>query len=202
MKVSALLTSAGINLGVVVLVFSLYSILRKQPSNAVVYFTRGLAAKSRRPKDACTIDRFLPSASWVKKAWELTENEILACGGLDAVTFYRYIIFRYSHIDLCCIYTCKHCTVLFWCTESVKQLSSFTNLDFLYWWVFFFLFWLNFLQHSDIFHCCCCLPASGASCELLWERHTSQDTSPRGDWSFYNWKCQRSITMVCASSNL
>ncbi|KAI4389844.1 hypothetical protein MLD38_002022 [Melastoma candidum] len=66
MNVSALLTSAAINVGVCVLLLSLYSVLRKQPSNLSV---------------------------WILRAWETPEDEILAVGGLDAVVFLRIIIF-------------------------------------------------------------------------------------------------------------
>jgi calcium permeable stress-gated cation channel len=40
MEFTALLTSAGINIGVCILFLSLYSILRKQPHNYGVYFGR------------------------------------------------------------------------------------------------------------------------------------------------------------------
>ncbi|GMH03211.1 hypothetical protein Nepgr_005050 [Nepenthes gracilis] len=93
MQLSALLTSAGINIGLCSLLFSLYSILRKQPSNRNVYFGRTLAQMRSRRHDPHWFDRFVPSPSWIMKAWELPEEEILAIGGLDAVVFVRTLVF-------------------------------------------------------------------------------------------------------------
>jgi calcium permeable stress-gated cation channel len=93
MDIVALLTSAGINIVVCVVIFSLYSILRKQPSNVNVYFARRLASQYSRHVDFW-LERFVPSPSWILKAWETSENEILAIGGLDAVVFVRIVVFR------------------------------------------------------------------------------------------------------------
>ncbi|RRT40681.1 hypothetical protein B296_00043704 [Ensete ventricosum] len=94
MNISALLTSAGINIGFSALFLSLYSILRKQPSNVYVYFGRRLEKENSRNEDPFTLERFVPSASWIVKAWEVTEDEILSIGGLDAVVFLRIFVFR------------------------------------------------------------------------------------------------------------
>ncbi|KAL2898493.1 CSC1-like protein RXW8 [Bienertia sinuspersici] len=75
MELSALLTSAGINIGICSLLFSLYSILRKQPSNRNVYFGRKLAQMR------------------ISLAWETSEDVILAIGGLDAIVFIRTLVF-------------------------------------------------------------------------------------------------------------
>ncbi|KAI5598047.1 hypothetical protein POPTR_002G113800v4 [Populus trichocarpa] len=94
MDIGALLTSAAINTGLSVLLFSLYSILRKQPSNTIVYFGRRLASlNNRNSRNHFSFERFVPSPSWIVKAWETTENEILAIGGLDAVVFQRILVF-------------------------------------------------------------------------------------------------------------
>ncbi|KAF8406168.1 hypothetical protein HHK36_008248 [Tetracentron sinense] len=93
MKISALLTSAGINTGLCVLLFSLYSILRKYPGNVNVYFGRRLAQEHIKHSDPFCFDRFVPSPSWIVKAWETSEEEILAIAGLDAVVFLRIIVF-------------------------------------------------------------------------------------------------------------
>lgn len=95
MKISALLTSAGINIGVCVLLLSLYSILRKQPGNVNVYFGRRIAEEHKRLRDAFVLERIVPSPSWILKALQYTEEEILAAAGLDAVVFMRIVIFRY-----------------------------------------------------------------------------------------------------------
>nr|XP_027093184.1 CSC1-like protein RXW8 [Coffea arabica] len=93
MYLAALLTSAGINIAVCVVIFSLYSILRKQPRFMNVYFGQKLAhAKSRRQDPFC-FERLVPSASWIVKAWEASEDQICAAGGLDALVFIRLIVF-------------------------------------------------------------------------------------------------------------
>ncbi|CAL8101234.1 unnamed protein product [Prunus armeniaca] len=89
---SPLLTSAGINIAVCVILFSLYSILRKQPSNVNVYFGRRISIATRRSDPFC-LDRFVPSASWLLKAWRTKEEDLLAVGGLDSVVFIRMVVF-------------------------------------------------------------------------------------------------------------
>ncbi|XP_057973970.1 CSC1-like protein RXW8 isoform X2 [Malania oleifera] len=93
MNISALLTSAGINIGVCVLLLSLYSVLRKQPGNVSVYFGRRLAQVRTKRSDPFCFDRLVPSPSWIVKAWETSEEEILAVGGMDAVVFLRILVF-------------------------------------------------------------------------------------------------------------
>lgn len=93
MNLAALLTSAGINIAVCVILFSLYSILRKQPSNVNVYFGRRISIATRKSDPFC-LDRFVPSASWLLKAWRTKEEDLLAVGGLDSVVFIRMVVFR------------------------------------------------------------------------------------------------------------
>ncbi|CAO2817721.1 unnamed protein product [Amaranthus hypochondriacus] len=94
MEISALLTSVGINVGFCFFLFSLYSILRKQPGNRNVYFGRKLAQlRSSKRNDPHWFERFVPSPSWILKAWETSEDTILAIGGLDAVVFMRMLVF-------------------------------------------------------------------------------------------------------------
>lgn len=94
MDISGLLTSAGINIGLCVLFLSLYSVLRKQPSNIYVYFGRRLTEERDRREGSFSIDRLVPSAGWLFKAWGRTEDEILSVAGLDAVIFLRILVFR------------------------------------------------------------------------------------------------------------
>ncbi|KAF5456055.1 hypothetical protein F2P56_025570 [Juglans regia] len=93
MNISALLTSVGINTGVCLVLLSLYSILRKQPSNVNVYFGRRLAPGCSRRSDPFCFERFVPSTSWIVKAWETSEEEIYGTGGMDAVVFLRIVVF-------------------------------------------------------------------------------------------------------------
>ncbi|WOH05139.1 hypothetical protein DCAR_0624552 [Daucus carota subsp. sativus] len=93
MILSALLTTVGINIGLCVLFFTLYSVLRKQPGNASVYAPR-LVAEGKMLRSDFNLERLLPSASWVKKAWQTSEEELLSLSGLDGVVFMR--IFEFS----------------------------------------------------------------------------------------------------------
>ncbi|MFS8003790.1 putative calcium-dependent channel, 7TM region phosphate [Helianthus anomalus] len=92
MDIPALLTSAGMNIGISVGMFTLYSILRKQPLNVKVYFGQRIAQGRTRNENLC-FERFAPSASWILKAWQATEEDIFASGGIDAVVFLRIVVF-------------------------------------------------------------------------------------------------------------
>lgn len=98
MEIAELATSAGINIGLAVLFFALYSVFRKQHANAGVYFTRHLLRERQRmkaageEKDSFTLESLVPSAGWVKRAWDPTEKEILKSSGVDAVVFLRIFI--------------------------------------------------------------------------------------------------------------
>ncbi|GAV72956.1 DUF221 domain-containing protein/RSN1_TM domain-containing protein [Cephalotus follicularis] len=93
MLVSALLTSLGINTGLCVLFFTLYSILRKQPIHYEVYVPRLLAEGSSKRRSRFNLERLIPSPGWVKKAWQISEEDILSFAGLDGVVFMRLITF-------------------------------------------------------------------------------------------------------------
>ncbi|KAH9774043.1 CSC1-like protein [Citrus sinensis] len=93
MLVSALLTSVGINSGLCVLFFTLYSILRKQPSNYEVYVPRLLAKGSSNRRRRFNLEMLIPSAGWVSRAWKHSEEDLLESSGLDAVVFMRVITF-------------------------------------------------------------------------------------------------------------
>lgn len=94
MILSALLTSVGINLGLCLLFFTLYSILRKQPGNVTVYAPRLAAEGKAQQGGQFNLESLLPTVGWVRKAWQLSEDEILSVLGLDAVVFMRIFIFR------------------------------------------------------------------------------------------------------------
>lgn len=95
MLLSALLTSVGINTALCVLFFTLYSVLRKQPSNYEVYVPRLLAEGTSKRRSHFNLERLIPSAGWVAKAWRLTEDDIISLAGLDGLVFMRLITFRY-----------------------------------------------------------------------------------------------------------
>jgi hypothetical protein len=95
MEIVDLATSAGINLALAVLFFVLYSVFRKQPGNAGVYFTRHMLREKEKEvkKQPFSFEALVPSAGWVKKSWDPTEDDILHSSGLDAVVFLRIFIF-------------------------------------------------------------------------------------------------------------
>ncbi|XP_021812462.1 CSC1-like protein HYP1 isoform X1 [Prunus avium] len=94
MIVWALLTSVGINLGLCLLFFTLYSILKKQPSNLEVYAPRLVAAKEESgQRNGFNFERLLPTAGWVKRAWQPSEDEFMSATSFDAVVFIRIFIF-------------------------------------------------------------------------------------------------------------
>ncbi|XP_020530033.1 CSC1-like protein RXW8 isoform X6 [Amborella trichopoda] len=114
MNISALLTSAGINIGLCALLLSLYSVLRKQPGNINVYFGRRLAQEHIKHQDSFSLERLVPSPSWIVKAWESSEEEILSIAGLDAVVFLRILVFRlWVHCVALYIITCSACILLY-----------------------------------------------------------------------------------------
>lgn len=96
MNVSGLLTSAGINIAICTVLFILYSVLRKQPGNISVYFGQRLAQRKSigEGEGPSLFERLVPSASWIIKAWQTTEEELFAVGGLDAAVFSRVVVFR------------------------------------------------------------------------------------------------------------
>ncbi|XP_074274626.1 CSC1-like protein At1g69450 [Silene latifolia] len=93
MIVSALLTSVGINSGLCVLFFTLYSILRKQPGNSYVYIPRHTHVEKEIERSTHFLQRLIPTPTWVRTAWKLSEEELLSTSGLDAVVFIRIITF-------------------------------------------------------------------------------------------------------------
>lgn len=93
MLVSALGTSLAINSGLCIMFFTLYSILRKQPSNSEVYIPRVLAEGGYKKTSHFNLERLIPSPDWLRRAWNLSEDDLLEASGLDAVVFMRLINF-------------------------------------------------------------------------------------------------------------
>lgn len=93
MILSALLTSVGINLGLCLLYLTLFSIFKKQPGNVYVYAPRLVAEGKARQENDFNLERLIPSVNWVKRAWQVTEDELLSISGFDAIVLMRIIIF-------------------------------------------------------------------------------------------------------------
>ncbi|KAI4320416.1 hypothetical protein MLD38_033899, partial [Melastoma candidum] len=61
--------------------------------NITVYAPRLVAQNKSEQTRRFNIERLLPSAGWVKRAWDPTEEDLLTLLGLDAVVFMRIFIF-------------------------------------------------------------------------------------------------------------
>ncbi|XP_042486918.1 CSC1-like protein At3g54510 [Macadamia integrifolia] len=88
MNGESLIASAAINIGLALIVLSLFSILKKQRSIAPIYYARRLARKDQISFNA-GLTRFLPSVSWIPHAFRVSEEEILETSGLDALIVIR-----------------------------------------------------------------------------------------------------------------
>ncbi|XP_034681282.1 CSC1-like protein HYP1 isoform X3 [Vitis riparia] len=128
MLVSSLLTSLGINFGLCILFFMLYSILKKQPGNFEVYAPRLLAEGKSKRISHFNLERLLPSPGWVRRAWQPSEEELLSSSGLDTVVFMRIFIFR-LWLHFCSVYivTVWVCYLLYYEYKyiSLKRIAYF-----------------------------------------------------------------------------
>jgi hypothetical protein len=94
MILSALLTSVAINLGLCFIFFTLYSILRKQPGNIIVYAPRLVSQGKLQEGAQFNSECLLPTVGWVRRAWEPSDDEFISTAGLDAFVFIRIFVFR------------------------------------------------------------------------------------------------------------
>ncbi|CAN1139927.1 CSC1-like protein At3g54510 [Linum perenne] len=96
MKLDSLIASAAINFGLAFTILFLFSILKKQPSNSLIYYARPLsvsAAALPSFPQSISIYRFLPSLSWIRNAFHLSEDQILQIHGLDVLVLFRLFKF-------------------------------------------------------------------------------------------------------------
>ncbi|ERN01729.1 hypothetical protein AMTR_s00097p00060460 [Amborella trichopoda] len=93
MNAQGLLASAGINIGLAIVVLTFFSIFKKQLCSAPVYLPKKLATGGIGPLqeelEGSGFSRFLPSASWSLRALRLSEDEFLQTCGLDALVILR-----------------------------------------------------------------------------------------------------------------
>ncbi|KAK7323354.1 hypothetical protein VNO77_26825 [Canavalia gladiata] len=103
MNPHSLLASAAINIGLAFIILSLFSILKKQPSNASIYYARRLSHRHPLPFDSpnSSLHRFLPSISWIHRAFRVTEDEIIEAHGLDALVIIRLFKFGIKFFAVC-----------------------------------------------------------------------------------------------------
>jgi len=98
MNPQSLLASAAINIGLAFVTLSLFSLLKKQPSTASIYYARPLSHHHQIPLQlpSTSLRRFLPSVGWVFRAFRVTEADILDAHGLDALVIIR--LFKFGSV--------------------------------------------------------------------------------------------------------
>lgn len=97
----SLLASAGINIGLAVIIVSLFSIFKQQPSNAEIYYARRISLEEDLlyvnipvvDRHRHSLWRFFPSVQWIKDAVKVTEDDILHNCGLDPLVLIRLFKF-------------------------------------------------------------------------------------------------------------
>ncbi|XP_038893319.1 CSC1-like protein At3g54510 isoform X4 [Benincasa hispida] len=103
MNPGSLFASAAINIGLAFIVLSIFSILKKQPSNAAIYYARRLALGHRISFEPFTFHRLIPSVAWIPRAFRLSEDEILSSGGLDALVTIRLFKLGINFAAVCSV---------------------------------------------------------------------------------------------------
>ncbi|XP_038688498.1 CSC1-like protein At3g54510 isoform X2 [Tripterygium wilfordii] len=104
MDAHSLVASAAINIGLALIILSLFSVLKKQPSNAPIYYARRLSKRQHVPfHHSLTLSRFRPSISWIPRAFRFSEDEILHIGGLDALVLIRLFKFGIKYFAVCSV---------------------------------------------------------------------------------------------------
>ncbi|CAN0900678.1 CSC1-like protein At3g54510 [Linum grandiflorum] len=95
MQLDSLIASAAINFGLAFTILFLFSILKKQPSNSLIYYARPLSLSPRRPPHPpySLLYRFLPSLAWIRNSFRLSEDQILQIHGLDVLVLFRLFKF-------------------------------------------------------------------------------------------------------------
>lgn len=117
MEAQSLLASAGINIGVALIILSLFSVLKKHKCTSFVYYPRRLSLRQHSHIDPeFSLRRFLPSVHWIQRAVRVTEGEILDCCGLDALIVIR--LFKFGYVRINYIYS------------NIQYIQSFVSRNF------------------------------------------------------------------------
>ncbi|CAA7046150.1 unnamed protein product [Microthlaspi erraticum] len=104
MTPESLIASASINIGLAVVTLWLFSVLKKQPRNADIYYARLLSDRHRPDlplHSSFSLPRFLPSVAWIPRAFRVPEDDILRRHGLDALVLIRLFKFGIRFFMLC-----------------------------------------------------------------------------------------------------
>ncbi|XP_068499135.1 CSC1-like protein At3g54510 isoform X4 [Phaseolus vulgaris] len=128
MNPRSVLASAAINIGLAFVTLSLFSVLKKQPSNASVYYARPLSHRRQIPvhSPSSPLRRFLPSVAWVFRAFNVTEAEILDAHGLDALVIIRLFKFGIKLFTVCSLVGLVVLLPVNYGVQEVQNGSSFT----------------------------------------------------------------------------
>lgn len=95
----SLTVSASINIVFAITILLFFSILKKQPSNSTIYFARRLSLNHHMAFDkTLTLSRFIPTVYWIRRAFRITDAELLENCGLDAFILIR--LFKFGWIFL------------------------------------------------------------------------------------------------------
>ncbi|OAY81991.1 CSC1-like protein [Ananas comosus] len=160
MNAESLVASAGINLGLAVVVLTLFSVLKRQPGNAPVYFARRIAAGEPLP-----LDRLRPSFAWILAAFRLSDDDVLRHRGLDALVLLRLFKFGIKFFTVCSIvgvlvlvpvnYTCRQGltrTKVSYSTDSftISNVGRGSNRLWVHFTCLcFILFYVSYLLHKE-----------------------------------------------------
>ncbi|XP_055817976.1 CSC1-like protein At3g54510 isoform X1 [Solanum dulcamara] len=108
MKLESVVVSAAINIGLAILILSLFALLKKQPFYSPIYYARQLSLGHRNLPDSddhrsFSFRRLLPEVDWIFRAVRVTEEEILENCGLDVLVLVRLFKFGIRFFLLCSI---------------------------------------------------------------------------------------------------
>ncbi|KAM7476806.1 hypothetical protein LguiB_024049 [Lonicera macranthoides] len=110
MEAHSLLASAGINIGLALIILSLFSVLKKHKCTSFVYYPRRLSLRQHphlslnhhMPFDkTLTISRFIPTVYWIRRSFRITDAELLENCGLDALILIRLFKFGVRYFVVC-----------------------------------------------------------------------------------------------------
>ncbi|XP_019185658.1 PREDICTED: CSC1-like protein At3g54510 isoform X4 [Ipomoea nil] len=130
MKAESLLVSAAINIGLAILILSLFSILKNQPFYASVYYARRLHLRQNpfAPPRPSALHRLLPSVDWIRRAVRVSEDEIFETHGLDVLVFIRFFKFGINFFVVCSLIGMVVLLPLNYTGSSVKP-KSYHSMD-------------------------------------------------------------------------
>ncbi|KAK9051357.1 hypothetical protein SSX86_027984 [Deinandra increscens subsp. villosa] len=132
MTPESLLASAAINIGLAFVILCLFSVFRKQHSNANIYYSRRLSLHHPISFDrSFTLRRFLPSVDWIRDAVRVSDDDILCTCGLDALVVMRFFKLGIKFFVVCSavglmILLPLNCSVSYESSPTSRSMDSLT----------------------------------------------------------------------------